>query len=495
MASQAAISAGAALEEAMLEEATFGGDNHAYIHGYPSTTLSSSILHRSVTCDECGQSPLRGTRFMSTRQPNYDVCAQCLHENHGGSTRHFTVLRHPRALVMMAREPESGARSVTVYSFYELIDVLEGTTTTTNNNNADSDSETEPEPPGTVADITMHVGTRTPREVGLRARQALASHTGLKSVHLNVFGTGFATEIIEILCDGLSQNRSVATVAWTIPAELSPEAARALQNLMLNNRETMKFLFVQQKAAYVGWQLQHDQQELVPATRTTSNRDTKQETPKSLEDFLFDALVTTSTSSSSSSSQQPPSKLHTFRFQGIRPVSDSNKQKAWQAMQTNPNLRRIKATFEHDDYQLELLTLDKKHRWTERWVQKKQPSPSPGNDYAIQTVPTLLSPSARSKDERWTVLEEALALTSEMALTSDGSERRHEDTNNATSTDNAKLHGVAVLYHFLRYQPAFLVECAASFYCGDGTTSKRKLEPSTQQQHDEHKEPMTEIWV
>ena len=502
---QAAIAAGAALEEAMMTTASFGGDNHAFINGYPSPTLS---IHRSVTCDECGQSPLRGTRFMSTRQPNYDVCAQCLHENHGGSTRHFTVLRHPRALVMMAREPESGARSVTVYSFYELIDVLEGTENHHHHNDGDDDDDddnsddTEPEPPGTVADITMHVGTRTPREVGLRARRALASHTGLKSVHLNVFGTSFATDIIEILCDGLSQNRSVATVAWTIPAELSPEAARALQNLMLNNRETMKFLFVQQKAAYVGWQHQQHQQQQqqqqdLPAevqrvlnaarprdrprantTTSSTSSSTKKETPKSLEDLLFDALVTTTSSSASLSSSSQSSSLHTFRFQGIRPVSDSNKQKAWQAMQTNPNLRRIKATFQNDDYQLELLTLDKKHRWTERWVQKQS-----GN-YGPTAEPTPMPPG---DDERWTVLEEALALTSETALNSDDSE-------SDTDHENAKLHGVAVLYHFLRYQPAFLLECVAT-NSGRVPVHAAKRTPEPRHWHHSITEPITEMWV
>uniref|UniRef100_K3WUM1 ZZ-type domain-containing protein n=1 Tax=Globisporangium ultimum (strain ATCC 200006 / CBS 805.95 / DAOM BR144) TaxID=431595 RepID=K3WUM1_GLOUD len=42
-----------------------------------STSADSSIIHRSVRCDGCDQSPLRGFRFKCFTCPNYDLCITC----------------------------------------------------------------------------------------------------------------------------------------------------------------------------------------------------------------------------------------------------------------------------------------------------------------------------------------------------------------------------------------------------------------------------------
>lgn len=42
-----------------------------------SATANSSMMHRSVRCDGCDMSPLRGFRFKCFTCPNYDLCADC----------------------------------------------------------------------------------------------------------------------------------------------------------------------------------------------------------------------------------------------------------------------------------------------------------------------------------------------------------------------------------------------------------------------------------
>lgn len=42
-----------------------------------SATANSSMMHRSVRCDGCDMSPLRGFRFKCFSCPNYDLCADC----------------------------------------------------------------------------------------------------------------------------------------------------------------------------------------------------------------------------------------------------------------------------------------------------------------------------------------------------------------------------------------------------------------------------------
>ena len=50
-------------------------------NGTPPTTIRPSpTTHLNVSCDECGEMPIVGTRYKSTVQPNYDVCRHCLEE-------------------------------------------------------------------------------------------------------------------------------------------------------------------------------------------------------------------------------------------------------------------------------------------------------------------------------------------------------------------------------------------------------------------------------
>jgi len=38
------------------------------------------MLHLGVKCDRCGQSPIRGSRFMCTKRQDFDLCGTCEEE-------------------------------------------------------------------------------------------------------------------------------------------------------------------------------------------------------------------------------------------------------------------------------------------------------------------------------------------------------------------------------------------------------------------------------
>lgn len=47
---------------------------------------SRTIIHAGVQCDGCGQFPIRGPRFQSTTQENYDLCDHCQSNSMGTAT-------------------------------------------------------------------------------------------------------------------------------------------------------------------------------------------------------------------------------------------------------------------------------------------------------------------------------------------------------------------------------------------------------------------------
>lgn len=328
-----------------------------------SNTLNSRPIrpcttHLNVSCDECGEMPIVGVRYKSNVQPNYDVCRHCLEENHQGSEHEFTALETYGAATT---EPSTG-RSVAVHSLYDLQELIEN----------------DP----TVEDLAFYVGTITSPSLGQTVRRVLQNHPSIKSVHIHVFGTENATETITALAEGLQHNTSVLSVSWNILSNrgqrgLSDEASTALQNLMIHNK-TIKYMFFQRQRGF-GYSAVEGQDD-------------------GLVDKVFDALNKT--------------HLHTVRFSGHALVSNDNKKKAWAAILSNPHLRRVKASFETTDYQLDLLQADKKHKWMERWT-------------------THLDSTAQ-EEERWKVLKEVL--------------------------DSEFVDKVPVLYHFLRNQPECLLQ-------------------------------------
>ncbi|CAB9511852.1 expressed unknown protein [Seminavis robusta] len=315
--------------------------------------------HLNVSCDECGELPIVGTRFKSRVQPNYDVCQGCLDENHNGDTSGFEVLQVYRPSVAAIRS-DTGGRSVAIHSLYDLEDTLLD---------------------ATVEDVAFYVGTRlTCPTLGATVRRVLRETKSLKSVHIHIFGTELSTETIVALAEGLQYNTSAQSVSWNLlwnrtDPPLDDAAAHALQTLMETNT-TIQYMFVHRQRGFVG------------TTTTTTSMDTTTTTQQDdpLANAIFAALAKT--------------HLHTVRYSGTTLVSEHNKKRAWAAMIANPHLKRVKTKFvgEHDvssqEY-LELLQADKKHDcWLQRWTGMTQLGAS--------------KEETKQSQQRWNVLKEVL---------------------------------------------------------------------------------------
>ncbi|CAB9498134.1 expressed unknown protein [Seminavis robusta] len=337
--------------------------------------------HNNVWCDECGANPIVGIRYKSTQQNNYDICQECLDENHASAAADAFVAFGTPVMDEDQAEGEvtQGGIGLSFHSLQQL---------STSPQLIDANSA--------VDDVTLYLhsfddhhaaasSSSSQDECRHAVQRVLAAHVRLKEMDIQVFGASPAlTGSIVALARGLQQNTSVLSISWTLywsPRRgLDGEAVQALADLMKYNT-TARFLFVRRESA--GWD----------NTATKMPHD-------NLEEALFDSLLYTS--------------VDTFRFNCHIPVKDSNKKKAWHAMKENPRLRRIKATFENHDYQLELLRKDKKYQWSQKWL---------GTD----------NNSSQPQKDCWNVLQEAVALCDD------------------------DMDPVFVIYHFLRDRPELVV--------------------------------------
>ena len=490
-----------------------------------AATPGLPATHYNVSCDECGVMPIVGCRYHSRLRPNYDVCQVCLQENYvvvatracyttcrntndaveteEGQEEHvFVALErevrditaferqqqsrnhlavqhnhhppnpnnaddHPReenttilitSTLTVLEQLQQRPQSVTLHSFYELIDLLR------EEEELKQDDATA-HPSNFVRDISLYIGTRTLPDTANQVRTLLATNTTLQSIHIYVFGTYHATEIIQPLAQGLAENTSILTVAWHVLSMpslapvlpgvdqnetdngehdnglgISQTAARSLQHLMETNT-TIRFMFFKYNSSSYYGSLVAQPPRRPGGLNVNVYSGRRLET---LERALFTGLQTT--------------HLHTFRYEGPSPVGRATKHLAWAAMQDNPRLRRIKAVFrkeryEYDnydtddesemgddseddiashlrgavdhDYWLDWLTLQKRHRWMDRWT-----TTTTADDKSTQTA------------TKWSVLEEAL---------------EHYPTSPGLDPEEDIDVRVPVLYEFLRRQPEWFL--------------------------------------
>lgn len=72
-------------------------------------TVVNTVVHYGVTCDGCGQSPVRGDRHKCTSCPDYDLCGPCLqskkHPQHNFTTYHVPVHIHSQPQTQIQAQP------------------------------------------------------------------------------------------------------------------------------------------------------------------------------------------------------------------------------------------------------------------------------------------------------------------------------------------------------------------------------------------------------
>jgi Zinc finger, ZZ type len=271
--------------------------------------------HVDLSCDECGVFPVYGTRYTSKTHVGYNICRNCLDENHNGSAHHFVAFEdyvNDNDAYKAAGFDENAVAERSFY-FHSMKDLV------------DCEALHDPNSQIDAICISMNENIETLQERET-VRRLLENHTALPKVDVQLWD-GDLTDNILAIVSGLQNNRSVRSVSWNFnEGFVIPDLVHQTLKELVTNTTTIRYMFF------------YDD--------TLNAR---------LENYLFDGLQGT--------------WLHTFYYNTPEQVKDHNKKKAWKAMKENPHLKRIKTTFENEDYMLDLLTRDKKEQWTNQWLQ------------------------------------------------------------------------------------------------------------------------------
>ena len=78
----------------------------------PEPAVGARVVHRTITCDGCGMSPLEGTRYKCMNCADYDLCEQC--ERRGVHEQHvFLKLKQPLQIVHECQWTTDDGRHIT----------------------------------------------------------------------------------------------------------------------------------------------------------------------------------------------------------------------------------------------------------------------------------------------------------------------------------------------------------------------------------------------
>ncbi|CAB9524380.1 ubiquitin-associated (UBA) TS-N domain-containing protein octicosapeptide Phox Bemp1 (PB1) domain-containing protein [Seminavis robusta] len=350
-----------------------------------SNSSVPALFHKDVECNECGEHPILGTRYRSTRRHNYDICQLCFQEHHNGDAGDFAVFDKraatPEELCGIC--PRQG-RAVVANSIEELTERL-------SQRQQPQQEEDEAESPAEDIELYLNLNrfSTFPDATIIRLRLAMVQNKTVKSLRIFLRGTFNLNRAMQVLAEALVLNKSIRYLAVSVCASRrqgrADGAAQALQTLLTTNR-TIRFFHFKTVSRFG----------LHGADGEGLGQDL-------VADYLFSALATTT--------------LCRFLYRGGHcNVSNCNRQRACEAMKSNPHLRRIEATFDdHDDdegedFQLALLTGIKNRQWMDRWIGE-----------------------AATKQDRVNVLEEILQRSQLADKTS-------------------------AMYHFLRCHPRLLLE-------------------------------------
>ena len=70
-----------------------------------------AIIHRGITCNSCGQTPVKGIRYKCLNCEDYDTCSDCLeHDKHN--------VQHAFARIVIPIPPLTNPRQLLLRPFY-----------------------------------------------------------------------------------------------------------------------------------------------------------------------------------------------------------------------------------------------------------------------------------------------------------------------------------------------------------------------------------------
>jgi len=296
-------------------------------------TQNVNTIHYGVSCDECGASPLRGSRYKSSRIVDYDICQECYEENHKHLTMAGAFIEYKEISYDADDEDHfENAEDLMMHQrgWYGLA------------------AQLEEKPRLQNLDLTINWYHNYLDETDYeRVANFISTSTTLKSFYFSFCFREEEGQAVEnhkkttiAILDAIAINKSVVTLSIGFNFALAQSVMDAVCGIIKNNTN-IRFIFVQQRTREM--RITARQQRQIHQARTEAEAV-----------HLFEALQDTS--------------IHSFVCEmGSYNLSGHCLEAAVRAMRENPSLKRIKAKFADNDEDLQRLMVEKKQNWIRDW--------------------------------------------------------------------------------------------------------------------------------
>lgn len=289
-------------------------------------TMSENI-HNGISCDECGVSPIRGTRYKSMITYDFDICEDCkvLNYTQQGAAAHchgFTAFQKP---VSRVEASKSGPK--------EINRIYAGSA-------QDAEQQLKEGKNSHVAFFRFYGKTPSTEEcqevVNFINRNAF-----LTNINVCLFCFQNSERAFAAMAQGLAHNKSVKHLSLRLMPLWNQDTffdTSSVKNLIENNPVL--------ESLHIGHAFLRDFHE--------SGSYYSSEDKFALQ--MFESL-------------QKNRSLKTFRLETISHLSQDTNEYACKAALMNPLLTRVFAKFQNPtDKKLEMLTTFNRYRWMKRWT-------------------------------------------------------------------------------------------------------------------------------
>jgi hypothetical protein len=284
----------------------------------------------NVTCDECGVSPIVGTRYKATHIFDYDICSPCFHDNHTTESDDdhdkFVALQEPVDFDVAHAVCLVADTGISAYSLEEAAVKIGA-----NDNNTSQ-----------VAKLWLGrrlLDLRAPRLDEMEASRletAIATNTHLRVIHVHMcVGRSFSLGSLASIARGIARNSWLKHVFWHIEAYLRTEKTATILRDMIATNTTLQ-------AVYIG--------------RTCLEKVTL-----AVSDTRIDSFATIIMEG-----LQSNRSITNFRLDSRGVLSDKAKDALVDIVKTNGTIRKMYLEFQCPDHRLDLLLACNRERWIAR---------------------------------------------------------------------------------------------------------------------------------
>ena len=271
-----------------------------------------AVVHLGITCDACGMHPIVGTRYISRRIADYDLCTTCV-QDHDAETD-FAGFDYVAPHVETRAVRPQPHECIHAYTLSRAAEAIRQNTQ------------------ATAAHIHYSFGRFEGSEtLGL----ALANDKLLQVLHIHVcFGNTDSEDSIVNIARGISKNTSIQRLTWTIGATgYTVKAALALKEMLTANK-TLEACLLRRPCFTKVSQLANPLVDLFASTILEGLKKNK--------------------------------SIGSFGLATSNGLSEETKQVYIETIKENENLLKVLADFEVTDNRIDFLLKCRKNKWVER---------------------------------------------------------------------------------------------------------------------------------